>query len=93
MPITEHGWIEIVALVVGGTIAALVLRGGQKKGIGPQIRLTLAVCLIVPMVVILGLEKILTRETIAAIVGALVGAGGAGSAVSTSAQVAEEKSK
>jgi len=35
-----------------------------RWGIGPQIRLTLAVCLIVPLIVILGLQKILNGETI-----------------------------
>jgi hypothetical protein len=53
----------------------MVLRTGAARGIGPQIRLTLAVCLIVPLIVILGSQKILNGETIAAIVGALVGAG------------------
>jgi hypothetical protein len=82
--LTEHGWVEIISLVSGAGAATLVLKIGGKRGIGPQLRLTLAVCLIVPMIVILGLEKILTGETIAAIVGALIGAGGAGSAVSSS---------
>ena len=67
--------IEITALVIGGFSAAIVLFTRRARGIGPQIRLTLVVCLIVPMIVILGLEKILNGETIAAIVGALIGAG------------------
>jgi hypothetical protein len=73
--LTEPAYIEIAAILVGGGCAAMVLRTGSVRGIGPQIRLTLAVCLIVPMIVILGLEKILNGETIAGIVGALVGAG------------------
>ena len=73
--LTEHGYVEIAVIAVGGICGAMVLRTGSVRGIGPQIRLTLAVCLIVPMIVILGLEKILNGETIAAIAGALVGAG------------------
>jgi hypothetical protein len=74
--LTEHAYIEIAAILVGGGCAAMVLRTGSVRGIGPQIRLTLAVCLIVPMIVILGLERrFLMARTIAAIVGALVGAG------------------
>src|SRR5437762_1391617 len=77
-PQAHHGTpaTEIAAILVGGGCAAMVLRTGSARGIGPQIRLVLAVCLIVPMIVILGLEKrVLKARTIAAIVGALVGAG------------------
>jgi hypothetical protein len=72
---TEHAWIEIASLAVGGICAVMVLLIGRSRGIGPQIRLTLAVCLIAPLLVILGLEKVLSSETVAAIVGAFVGAG------------------
>jgi hypothetical protein len=72
---SEHGWIELAALAVGGVCAALVLRAGREKGIGPQIRLALALTLIVPLLLILGMEKILSPESIATCVGALIGAG------------------
>jgi len=72
---TEHGWIELVALVVGGLCAVMVLLVGRQKGIGPQIRMALALCLITPVLLILGLEKIFSPETLAVTIGALIGAG------------------
>lgn len=71
---TEHGWIEVAAMGVGGITAFMVLLTARGKGIGPQVRLTLAVRLIVPLLLVLGLEKTLSSETIAGIVGAFVGA-------------------
>ena len=81
---SEHGWIEITALAVGGLSAILVLWTGRERGIGPQIRLTLAVCLVAPIIIILGLEKILSSETIAAVIGAFIGAGVPASGVGSS---------
>ena len=57
---TEHGWIELVALVVGGLCAVMVLLVGRQKGIGPQIRMALALCLITPVLLILGLYSLLS---------------------------------
>lgn len=75
MNVTEHGWIEIAALLVGGVFGCLVLRIGLKNGLGAQIRMALALCLICPIILILGLEKIFSAETIAATIGALIGLG------------------
>lgn len=79
---TEYGWIESTAIVLGGFSAVMVLWIGRGRVLGSQTRLTLAVCLIAPIILILGMEKILNSEAIAAIVGALVGTGSAGGAVS-----------
>jgi hypothetical protein len=47
--ITEHGLLlEISSLVVGGATAMMVLWTGRNRGIGPQIRLTVALCFIAP---------------------------------------------
>lgn len=73
--VSEHGWIEIVSLVLGGACALRVLQMAKAKGIGPQTLMALALCLLAPIVLILGMEKILSSETIAAIVGAMVGLG------------------
>lgn len=72
---TEHGWIEAASLVVGGLTSIMVLWTARERGIGPQLRMTLALCFVAPIVVILGLEKVLSSETIAALIGAFIGAG------------------
>ncbi len=72
---SEHGWIELVSIGVGGVIAGVVVLTGMKKGIGPQIRMALALCLICPILLALGLEKVLTSETIAALLGTVAGLG------------------
>ncbi len=69
--------IELVSLVVGGSVAVFVLRNPktQQAGIGPNTRQALALSLLAPIVLILGIEKTLSNEAIAAIIGGLVGFG------------------
>ena len=73
----EHASIEGSALVVGMIIAPAILRNDktQQNGIGPRTIHALAISLLTPVVLILGLEKLLSSETIAAIIGGLVGFG------------------
>jgi hypothetical protein len=72
---TEHGWIEIASILLGGACGVMVLRVGLQRGIGPQIRMALALCLICPLILILAMEHFLEKETLAATIGALIGLG------------------
>lgn len=74
---TEKFWFECIVSVVGGAVAIAVLRNRkvQEAGPGPRTLQALVVCLISPVILALGLEKILSGETIAAMVGALIGYG------------------
>jgi hypothetical protein len=79
----EKFWIEMgalaLALILGGLSVVGIL--GQKevgeKGLAAGMLNLLAVSIIGPLILILGLEKILNSEAIAAIVGGLVGFTGA----------------
>ena len=70
-------WIELAAIIIGAMISGLVLRNKVtvEKGIGPQTRQALALSMLSPIVLVLGVEKVLNAEAIAAIVGGLVGLG------------------
>jgi hypothetical protein len=70
-------WIEIAAIIVGAAISVCILcnKVTREKGIGPQTRQALALSMLSPIVLVLGIERILSSETIAAIVGGLVGYG------------------
>lgn len=69
--------LECSSLAVGGVIAFVALRNPKtlQGGIGPHTLQALAISLLAPVVLVLGIEKILAAETIAVIVGALVGFG------------------
>jgi hypothetical protein len=77
--VTEKFWIEILALaitlILGGVCVVGIL--GQEKvaerGLGAGMIQLLGVVILGPIVLILGIEKVLNSEAIAAIVGALVG--------------------
>lgn len=68
-------WIEMVGVLVMvvGLIGILVIRFRLKKGIGRRAIQAMTVVLLAPAILILGLENVLTSETIAAIVGGMVG--------------------
>jgi hypothetical protein len=74
---SEHFWLECAALVVGGAASIFVLRNRktQEVGIGPRTMQGLVVCLLGPVILALAVEKILSAETVAALIGALVGYG------------------
>ncbi|GAA4453929.1 hypothetical protein [Rurimicrobium arvi] len=67
--------IEIImAVAMAGSIALLFYRSIKlKKGIGARIIQFACVLLIIPGLIILGLEDILHGETIATIIGGLIG--------------------
>lgn len=62
-----------VLVMVVGLIGILVIRFRLKKGIGRRAIQAMTVVLLAPAILILGLENVLTSETIAAIVGGMVG--------------------
>ncbi len=70
-------WIEAGVWTIGAVCAVLVIRNKvtQEKGIGPKTIQGLTISLGVPLLLTLALHKLLTGETIAALVGALLGIG------------------
>ena len=60
-------WIEVaaIAIMVGGPIGIFIDRWRTKRGIGVRIIQFLAVVLVVPSVLILALEGVLSSETVA----------------------------
>jgi hypothetical protein len=70
-------WLEITAWIVGLVCAHTVFENPKTRqaGIGPKAIQALSLCLVVPLILTLGLEKILSGETIAAIIGGVVGFG------------------
>jgi len=70
-------WIQIGAWVVGAVCALVVLRNQktQTEGIGPYTTRALTITLGIPLLLTLAMERVLTGETTAALVGALLGIG------------------
>jgi hypothetical protein len=70
-------WIEGGAWIIGAICAILAIlnKVTREKGIGPKTVQTLTISLGVPLLLTLALEKLLVGETIAALVGALLGIG------------------
>lgn len=60
-------------IMIGGTIAVFAERFIHKKSFGIRVIQFLAMLLIIPTIIILALENILNTETIAALLGALIG--------------------
>jgi len=73
--VSGKDWIELAAAVImiGGLIGVFVNRWQTKKGIGVRIIQFLAVLLVVPAVLVLALERLLTSETVGTLLGAIVG--------------------
>ena len=67
--------LELSALAIGGILSWFILRNPktQQTGIGPRTLQALALSLLTPIVFILGFEKVLSSETVAAILGGLIG--------------------
>ncbi len=67
--------IEIVAclIMLGGVAGIFIERIWQQRGIGIRIVQFLALVLILPMLLILALEKILSGQTAAALFGVVIG--------------------
>ena len=68
-------WLEVAAalIMVGGTAGVFIERYRTKRGIGVRIIQFLAVIIVVPVVLILALENILSSEAVATLLGAVVG--------------------
>jgi len=67
--------LELIAIVImaGGLVGLLVERFKSKRGIGVRAIQFLCVTLIVPAMLILGLEGILTTEILGTLFGAIIG--------------------
>jgi hypothetical protein len=67
-----------IAAWVAGTICAAVIVGSKKVregGIGPQTIRALTICLGIPFLLTMAIQKVLNGETVAALSGALLGLG------------------
>jgi hypothetical protein len=75
-------WIEIVAAaaMLVGLIGVFAIRWRLKKGIGRRAIQAMTLILVVPSILILGLEGRLVEETVAAVLGAAIGYGLSGGA-------------
>jgi hypothetical protein len=69
--------IELAAWVIGAVCALLVLlnKKARDSGIGPYTTRALTITLGIPLLLTLAMEKVLTGETIAALIGGLLGIG------------------
>ena len=67
--------IELIAglIMFFGLVGTFYIRISLKKGIGLRAIQFMAIIFLVPVILILALEKILTSETIAALLGAVSG--------------------
>jgi len=70
-------WLQAGVWGVAAICAVLAIRNKvtQERGIGPRTIQAITISLGVPLLLTLALEKILTGETTAALVGALLGIG------------------
>jgi hypothetical protein len=68
-------WIEAAAWAIGALCAFGALYLARTKGIGPRTVQALVVCLVIPLVLTLAVQKLLNGETVAALIGGLVGYG------------------
>lgn len=71
---SQYFWIE-VAVCALGAVAAIGVMKTKTAGWGPQSLSALSLVLGIPVLAILGLEKILDSQAIAALLGATVGFG------------------
>ena len=68
-------WIELIAglIMFSGLVGTFYIRISLNKGIGLRAIQFMAIVFLVPVILILALENILTSETIAALLGAVAG--------------------
>ncbi len=68
-------WIEIAALgiMLVGVAGLLVTRWKPGKGIGRRFIQATSIVLVVPTTLVLGLENTLSSDTVAAILGSVIG--------------------
>ena len=65
--------VTAAAIMVVGVIGLFVERIWRKRGIGVRVIQLLTVILVLPVVLILALEGVLKGETVATLIGAVVG--------------------
>lgn len=67
--------VEIVAciIMVGGVIGVFIERFRTKRGIGVRVIQFMTVTLVLPSILILALEEVLSGQTTATLLGAVVG--------------------
>lgn len=63
----------MLSSVIGVLVVVLLTQNLRLRSIGPRHIQFVSVCLIVPTILILGLEKVLTSETTATLIGGLAG--------------------
>jgi hypothetical protein len=63
----------MLSSVIGVFVVVLLTQNLRLRSIGPRHIQFVSVCLIVPTILILGLEKVLTSETTATLIGGLAG--------------------
>lgn len=70
-------WTEIAAWAIGSVCSLLVIRNKvtQAKGIGPKTIQALTISLGIPLLLTLALQKILSGETVSALIGGLLSIG------------------
>lgn len=76
MDVTILNWIIVIALLIlmlGGTTWILFERYKREKGIGVRVIQFLAIILLIPSIVILGLNGILSSDVIATLLGTIIG--------------------
>jgi F0F1-type ATP synthase assembly protein I len=79
MEATASAWmriaIEIVACVimVGGVLGVFIERFRTRRGIGVRVIQFLAITLVLPSILILSLEDVLSGQTTATLIGVIVG--------------------
>ena len=74
-PTCMHILVEIVALaiMVIGVIGIFIERARTKRGIGVRVIQFATVLLVLPIVLVLAVERILESQTVATLIGAIVG--------------------
>ena len=72
----ERLWLDLTLAALGGVGLVGVLKT-KEPGFGPKTNQALIAVLVIPATVILGVEKILDSQAIAAIIGGMVGFGAA----------------
>lgn len=68
-------WIELIAVIImiSGLAGILYDRIKHRKGIGVKVTQFLAVVFVLPVILILALERVLSAESTAALLGSIIG--------------------
>jgi hypothetical protein len=71
----QHQWLDgcLVALMAVGLVGTLYHRIRLELGLGDRAIQLVGICLVIPTVLILGLEDKVSRETMGTVLGAIIG--------------------